>query len=407
MLADSAADVADALATLGEASFEYKLDGARIQVHKVDDEVRVYSRNLRDVTAAVPEVVAVGARDAGARDRARRRSDRAAARRHAAAVSDHDAPLRPEARRRSRCAQSCRSRRCSSTRCIVDGDSADRRAAGAPRRRRSASRSRRRTWCRGSSPANPERGRGVRGRGARRRPRRRDGEGGRWPAMPPDAAGQAWLKVKQARTLDLVVLAVEWGSGRRPRDAEQPAPRRARPRARRVRDARQDVQGPDRRDARVADAALSRARDRPRRATPCTCGRKSSPRSRSTRFRRARNIRAGWRCASRASSDIGTTRPRRMPTPSPPSSGSISRQPVCRRRSGELSPVVDRRWERVRSRCAPVTAKLARTMGLTQATAMVVGTSSARRSSCSRRRSAAPVPAFARHAAGLDRRRAR
>ena len=27
--------------------------------------------------------------------------------------------------------------------------------------------------------------------------------------------GQAWLKVKQARTLDLVVLAVEWGSGRR------------------------------------------------------------------------------------------------------------------------------------------------------------------------------------------------
>jgi DNA ligase-1 len=57
MLADSAADVGDALSTLGQASFEYKLDGARIQVHKVDDEVRVYSRNLRDVTIAVPEVV--------------------------------------------------------------------------------------------------------------------------------------------------------------------------------------------------------------------------------------------------------------------------------------------------------------------------------------------------------------
>src|SRR4029079_18838729 len=27
--------------------------------------------------------------------------------------------------------------------------------------------------------------------------------------------GQAWLKIKQARTLDLVVLAIEWGSGRR------------------------------------------------------------------------------------------------------------------------------------------------------------------------------------------------
>ena len=59
MLADSAADVDAALGDLGEASFEYKLDGARIQVHKVGDEVRVFSRNLRDVTIAVPEVVAV------------------------------------------------------------------------------------------------------------------------------------------------------------------------------------------------------------------------------------------------------------------------------------------------------------------------------------------------------------
>jgi DNA ligase-1 len=57
MLADSAGDVNTALADLGEASFEYKLDGARIQAHKTDDEVRVYSRNLRDVTVAVPEVV--------------------------------------------------------------------------------------------------------------------------------------------------------------------------------------------------------------------------------------------------------------------------------------------------------------------------------------------------------------
>ena len=36
----------------------YKLDGARIQVHKAGDEVKVFSRNLRDVTIAVPEVVA-------------------------------------------------------------------------------------------------------------------------------------------------------------------------------------------------------------------------------------------------------------------------------------------------------------------------------------------------------------
>jgi DNA ligase 1 len=59
MLADSAEDVGEALSLLGEASFEYKLDGARIQVHKVDDDVRAYSRNLRDVTAAVPEVVTI------------------------------------------------------------------------------------------------------------------------------------------------------------------------------------------------------------------------------------------------------------------------------------------------------------------------------------------------------------
>ena len=40
MLADSAGDVDEALDALGEASLEYKLDGARIQVHKVGDEVR-------------------------------------------------------------------------------------------------------------------------------------------------------------------------------------------------------------------------------------------------------------------------------------------------------------------------------------------------------------------------------
>jgi DNA ligase-1 len=67
MLADSAGDVEGALAELGEASFEYKLDGARIQVHKVGDEVKVYSRNLRDVTIAVPEVVSI-ARTMPARD---------------------------------------------------------------------------------------------------------------------------------------------------------------------------------------------------------------------------------------------------------------------------------------------------------------------------------------------------
>ena len=62
MLASTADSVGEALGWLGEAAFELKLDGARIQVHKSSDEVRVFSRALRDVTAAVPEVVeAVGA----------------------------------------------------------------------------------------------------------------------------------------------------------------------------------------------------------------------------------------------------------------------------------------------------------------------------------------------------------
>ena len=63
MLAQAADDVRDALTRLGEgegegrAAFEYKLDGARIQVHKAGDRVRVFSRQLNDVTQAVPEVV--------------------------------------------------------------------------------------------------------------------------------------------------------------------------------------------------------------------------------------------------------------------------------------------------------------------------------------------------------------
>jgi DNA ligase-1 len=57
MLADSSESVRDALGEMGDALVEYKLDGARIQVHKAGDEVRIFSRALRDVTAAAPELV--------------------------------------------------------------------------------------------------------------------------------------------------------------------------------------------------------------------------------------------------------------------------------------------------------------------------------------------------------------
>jgi DNA ligase-1 len=57
MLAQTAEDSAEAIGELGEAALEWKLDGARIQVHRSGDEVAVYSRNLNNVTLAVPEVV--------------------------------------------------------------------------------------------------------------------------------------------------------------------------------------------------------------------------------------------------------------------------------------------------------------------------------------------------------------
>jgi DNA ligase-1 len=59
MLAQPASGVDEALADLNEdqVALEWKLDGARIQVHKAGDEIKVFSRNLREVTSAVPEVV--------------------------------------------------------------------------------------------------------------------------------------------------------------------------------------------------------------------------------------------------------------------------------------------------------------------------------------------------------------
>src|SRR5262249_2501689 len=58
MLAQTAEDPADALARIHPASVEWKLDGARIQIHKLGDEVRAFTRNLADMTGRVPEIVA-------------------------------------------------------------------------------------------------------------------------------------------------------------------------------------------------------------------------------------------------------------------------------------------------------------------------------------------------------------
>ncbi len=58
MLAQTATSVDDALDKLGgTALFESKLDGARVQVHRAGDTVSIYTRSLDDVTARLPEVV--------------------------------------------------------------------------------------------------------------------------------------------------------------------------------------------------------------------------------------------------------------------------------------------------------------------------------------------------------------
>lgn len=58
MLASTATSVAEAISGFERASVEWKLDGIRIQIHRREDEVRIYTRNLNDITAALPGIVA-------------------------------------------------------------------------------------------------------------------------------------------------------------------------------------------------------------------------------------------------------------------------------------------------------------------------------------------------------------
>jgi DNA ligase-1 len=57
MLAQPADGIAEAMARIGTAALEWKIDGARVQVHKAAGATRVYTRNLNDVTASAPEIV--------------------------------------------------------------------------------------------------------------------------------------------------------------------------------------------------------------------------------------------------------------------------------------------------------------------------------------------------------------
>jgi len=57
MLAQPADDIDDAMTRIPIAALEWKLDGARVQLHKRGDEIRIYSRTGNDVTHAAPEIV--------------------------------------------------------------------------------------------------------------------------------------------------------------------------------------------------------------------------------------------------------------------------------------------------------------------------------------------------------------
>jgi DNA ligase 1 len=57
MLASTSESVREAVATFDRASVEWKLDGIRIQIHRRDEDVRIYTRNLNDITQALPGIV--------------------------------------------------------------------------------------------------------------------------------------------------------------------------------------------------------------------------------------------------------------------------------------------------------------------------------------------------------------
>src|SRR5207247_3125810 len=60
MLAEMAEDLDEVLAEHGgQTAVEFKLDGARIQIHRKGDMVRIFSRRLSDVTASLRDIVAI------------------------------------------------------------------------------------------------------------------------------------------------------------------------------------------------------------------------------------------------------------------------------------------------------------------------------------------------------------
>nr|WP_231126447.1 ATP-dependent DNA ligase [Motilibacter aurantiacus] len=215
MLASSAADVAEALAKAGPAAVEEKLDGIRVQVHRRGEDVAVFTRTLDDVTARLPEIVEA-VRTLPARE----------------LVLDGEAlALRPDGRPRP--FQETASR----TGSRVDVATARTRAplsaaffdvlhldgedlltaTTAERHARLSAVVPEPMRVRRVVVDGPEHAALAEQFAAASLARGHEGVVVKALAAPYDAGrrGAAWLKVKPVHTLDLVILAVEWGSGRR------------------------------------------------------------------------------------------------------------------------------------------------------------------------------------------------
>jgi DNA ligase-1 len=213
MLAQTAADVDAALAQLpGEIAFDWKMDGARIQVHRCDDVVRVYTRNLNEVTAAVPEIAetvrALPVRDlildgeaiaytAGGRPHPFQVTMRRFGRRLRVAESRERLPLQAYFFDCLRLEGAT----------LVDRPARERFAALASALPEALQIPRLITREAAEARAFYERALAAGHEGVMAKALDATYEAGN--------RGASWLKIKRAHTLDLVVLAAEWGHGRR------------------------------------------------------------------------------------------------------------------------------------------------------------------------------------------------
>ena len=212
MLADTANDVDEALGAFGEASLEWKLDGARVQIHKSANDVAVFTRTLNEVTPAVPEIVeavrALPARELilDGEAIALQRDGRP----HPFQITMRRFGRRLDLERLRRelpLSVFCFDALWHDGRSLLSVCAADRWQAiesvlPAPLRIpriRSADPAMARAFLADALGAGHE--------GIMAKALDRPYEAGR--------RGQGWLKVKRAHTLDLVVLAAEWGHGRR------------------------------------------------------------------------------------------------------------------------------------------------------------------------------------------------